>query len=120
MTPALYENKYRLFAIDGSDFTTPYNPKSANIIPTSCNKDICQVHANILYDIQNRTYDDCILEPKLKSDERKAAINLLKDLDTNGTPYIVVMDRGYSSFNMFETCNRLKDCSYVILMDFRQ
>lgn len=114
MKPLLYENKYRLFAIDGSDFAAPFNPNSNNVIPTSHGQNICQVHANILYDIKNRTYQDCILQPKVKSDERKAAIAMLKELDTDDVPYIVTMDRGYSSFNMFETCNRLDNCFYVI------
>lgn len=114
MNPLLFKNKYRLFAIDGSDFTTPFNPNSKNIVPTSHGQDICQVHANILYDIQNRTYQDCLCQPKSSSDERKAAIEMLKNLDTNNTPYIVTMDRGYSSFNMFETCNRLDNCFYCI------
>ena len=39
---------------------------------------------------------------------------MLKFFDTDDTPYIVTMDRGYSSFNMFETCNRLDNCFYVI------
>lgn len=56
MKPSLYEGKYRLFAIDGSDFATPFNPNSANVIPTSHGQNICQVHANILYDVENRTY----------------------------------------------------------------
>lgn len=114
MKPSLYEGKYRLFAIDGSDFATPFNPDSVNVIPTSHGQNICQVHANILYDIENRTYQDCILQPKAKSDERKAARAMLKELDTDDVPYIVTMDRGYSSFNMFETCNRLDNCFYVI------
>lgn len=28
MTPTLFKDKYRLFAVDGSDFKTPYNPDS--------------------------------------------------------------------------------------------
>ena len=112
--PKLFNDKYRLFAIDGCDFTTPFNPNSVNIVPTSHGQDICQVHANILYDIQNRTYQNCIFQPKSSSNERKAAIEMLKNLDTDGIPYIVTMDRGYSSFNMFETCNRLNNCYYCI------
>ena len=69
---------------------------------------------NILYDIENRSYQDCVLQPKARSNERKAAIAMLKELDTDDIPYIVTMDRGYSSFNMFETCNRLDNCFYVI------
>ena len=62
MNPTLFNDKYRLFAIDGSDFTTPYNPKSQYVVggKTDANKKpYCQIHANILYDIQNRTYQDC-------------------------------------------------------------
>ncbi|MDA3768848.1 IS4/IS5 family transposase, partial [Lactobacillus delbrueckii] len=28
--------------------------------------------------------------------------------------YIVLMDRGYESFNLFEHGNRLPDCNYVV------
>ena len=40
MTPQLFNDKYRLFAIDGSDFTTPFNPNSKNVVPTSHNQDM--------------------------------------------------------------------------------
>lgn len=58
--PKLLDGKYRVFAIDGSDFTTPYNPKSdflMNVPNGRPRKDgepvkpYCQVHANLLYDI---------------------------------------------------------------------
>ncbi len=112
--PKLFNDKYRLLAIDGCDFTVPFNPNSVNVVPTSHGQDICQVHANILYDIENRTYQNCLFQPKSASNERQAAIDMLKSFDTDDKPYIVTMDRGYSSFNMFETCNRLDNCFYVI------
>jgi len=122
MITALFKDKYRLFAIDGSDFTTPYNPDSKYVMQGQKRKRLdgedvkpfCQIHSNILYDIQNRTYEDCVFQPKMQMDERAAALTMLKRLDTNNTPYIVIMDRGYSSFNMFETCNRLDNCFYCI------
>ena len=48
----LFNGKYRLYAIDGSDFTTPWNPKSAFVVDTNkrngeSTKPFCQVHANI-------------------------------------------------------------------------
>ena len=119
--PKLLEGKYRVFAIDGSDFTTPYNPKSdfvMNVPNGRPRKDgepakpYCQVHANLLYDIENRTYQDCILQPKSSANERDAGIDMLKRLDCG--EYIVIMDRGYDGFNMIETCNRLLDCHYII------
>ncbi|RGE17115.1 IS4 family transposase [Desulfotomaculum sp. OF05-3] len=119
--PKLLGDKYRVFAIDGSDFTTPYNKDSAFVMnvpngrprkngePT---KPYCQVHENLLYDIENRIYQDCILQPKSSVNERDAAIDMLKRLDCG--KYIVIMDRGYDGFNMIETCNRLSDCYYII------
>lgn len=119
--PKLLDDKYRVFAIDGSDFTTPYNPKSDFVMNVPNGrprkngepiKPYCQVHANLLYDIENRTYQDCILQPKSSANERDAAIDMLKRLDCD--KYIVIMDRGYDGFNMVETCNRLPDCYYII------
>lgn len=119
--PKLLDGKYRVFAIDGSDFTTPYNPKSdfmMNVPNGRPRKDgelikpYCQVHTNLLYDIENRIYQDCILQPKSSANERDAAIDMLKRLDCG--EYIVIMDRGYDGFNMIETCNRLPNCHYII------
>lgn len=119
--PKLLDGKYRVFAIDGSDFTTSYNVKSdfvMNVPNGRPRKDgepikpYCQVHANLLYDIENRTYQDCILQPKSSANERDAAIDMLKRLDCG--KYIVIMDRGYDGFNMVETFNRLPDCYYII------
>ena len=120
--PKLLDDKYRVYAIDGSDFNPPYNPNSAFVMQSSLgrpkkNGESCKpyslVHANLLYDIENRTYKDCILEPKSSCSERDAAITMLKRLD-NTNPFIVIMDRGYDGFNMIENCNRLENCNYII------
>lgn len=110
----LFDGKYRLFAIDGSDFNQPWNPDSKNIVKSHnpSAKPYCQVHVNALYDLLNNTYQDCLFQPRKNLDERLAAVKMLKRLNTG--QYIVLMDRGYSSFNMIENCNRLDDCSYVI------
>ena len=118
----LLDGKYRVYAIDGSDFNPPYNPDSEFVMKSSLGrpkkngedaKPYSLVHANLLYDIQNRVYADCVLEPKSTCSERNAAIKILSRIDTSN-PYIVLMDRGYDGFNMIETCNRLKNCNYVI------
>lgn len=120
--PKLLDNKYRVYAIDGSDFNPPYNPSSAFVMQSSLgrpkkNGEDCKpyslVHANLLYDIENRTYEDCILEPKSSCSERDAAITMLKRINAD-MPYIVIMDRGYDGFNMIENCNRLENCNYII------
>ena len=89
-TPKKMDGKYRVFAIDGTDFTTPYNPKSTRIVNTAAdNKPVCMTHGNLLYDIVNKTYADCILQPRTVADERGAAIDLMKNLDTS-VPNIVI------------------------------
>ncbi|EFK31116.1 transposase, IS4 family [Lactobacillus delbrueckii subsp. bulgaricus PB2003/044-T3-4] len=110
----LYNDEYRLFAIDGSDFNQVWNPKSENIVcfEDSNRKPYCQVHLNALYDLENKIYQDCVIQPKNKMDERKAAVEMLSRLECG--KYIVLVDRGYLSFNMIQHCNVNKDCYYVI------
>lgn len=110
----LFKKQYRLFALDGSDFNQPFNPKSKNIVASNRSKvkPHCQVHVNALYDLLNNTYQDCLLQPRAQMDERGAAITMLARLTAG--PYIVTMDRGYPSFNLLENCNRLPNCFYVI------
>ncbi len=43
---------------------------------------------------------------------RKAAVEMLSRLECG--KYIVLMDRGYLSFDMIQHCNVNKDCYYVI------
>lgn len=115
-------NGYRLYAIDGSDFNLPYSKDSpyaqTPAKKKSKNKDgtfpkdpkpFCMFHANILYDIENRTYQDCIIA----EDERSSALTLVKRMNET-EPFIVVMDRGYEGFNNFETLNRIPNCHFVI------
>ncbi len=121
--PALYHG-YRLLAIDGSDFALPYDKHS----PFLCNiqtrkkpsadnklttKGACLIHANILYDIANCCYLDCLLQSRKGMDERSAAVHMLQTLRLQHR-YIVLMDRGYESFSLFEHGNRLPDCNYVV------
>lgn len=111
----LFKDKYRLLAIDGSDFNQPWNPNSQNIVSSSKNsdyKEYCQIHLNASYDLINNTYQDAILQPKNKFDERTAAIEMLKRAKIS--PSIVMMDRGYFSFNLIENCNRIQDCFCVV------
>ena len=110
----LLDGKYRVYAIDGTDFTTPYDKKSNRIMPTSSEeKPVCMTHANILYDIENKTYQDIVIQERLQANERVAAIEMIERLDTT-TPSIVIMDRGYDGFNMIEHCNRKENCFYII------
>ena len=46
--------------------------------------------------------------------ERETAITMLKRLNEQDQDFLALMDRGYSSFNLIENCNRLRRCQYVI------
>ncbi|GAA0043634.1 IS4 family transposase [Lactobacillus amylovorus] len=112
--PQLLDDKYLVVAIDGSDFDQPFNPKSKNIFQGKDGRKYCQIHVNALYDVLNKLYLDMVIQPRQKMDEREAALTMLKNLDKQEKDFLVLMDRGYSSFNLIETCNRLKHCHYVI------
>lgn len=108
----LLNHRYRLLAIDGSDFNLPWNPHSENVCDFSKNKPYCQMHVNVLYDLLNQTYQDCIIQPTAQLNERASALKMLHRLADQES--IVLMDRGYDGFNMIENCNRLKNCHYLI------
>ncbi len=114
----LLNGKYRLYAIDGSDFKTPWNPKSAFVVDTNKRngeslKPFCQIHANIMYDIAARQYMDCVLQPRNSWNERVAALKMIGRMPKDD-PFIVIMDRGYESYNLIETLNRTTNCHYAI------
>lgn len=117
---------YRVYAVDGSTFSVPYDKKSEFAIDKSQWKaalkakdtgiplrNLAMLHGNFMFDLMNRTYQDCIIQTMGKANERDAAIDMTKRLD-NSSPFIVIMDRGYSGFNMFETFNRLDNAYYII------
>ena len=102
-----------VFAIDGTDCYFPANPKSECFIKRtqkckdgSDKKDYCLLHANIMYDVLNKQYIDCIVGPKhgFGGNERAAAAKLLFKYSKKKT--ITIMDRGYISYNMIEHGNR--------------
>ena len=106
-------NGYDYYAIDGTDFNTPYTPDSKYKIQMNDTKAGCMIHGNILFDLTNRLYADCILEGKNACSERDAAIKMIEKLPHNRKS-IVIMDRGYDGFNMYEHCNRINNLYYVI------
>ena len=110
----LLDSQYLVVAIDGSDFNQPFNPESENIFKDKDGRIYCQVHVNALYDVLNKLYLNLIYQPRQQMNEREAALTMLKDLNKQEQDFLVLMDRGYSSFNLIENCNRLKHCHYVI------
>ncbi len=99
----------RVYAIDGSDFNFPTNKNSQWYIPNHTglksdgteSKGVCQLHGNFLYDLLNKQYMDV----NATRDERDGAIRLIDDIPDPDNA-IVIMDRGYSGYNMVEHGNR--------------
>ena len=110
----LLDDRYLVLAIDGSDFNPPFNPNSENLFQRSDGKEYCQTHVNALYDILDKLYIDISIQPKQKMDERRAALEMLKRINGDDQEFLVLMDRGYSSFNLIENCNRLDGCKYLV------
>ena len=110
------ENTFRglkIYAIDGTDLYFPANPKSECFIKRTqkCKdgsdaKDYCLLHANIMYDVLNKLYIDCITGPKhgKGGNERAAAISMIDRYANNNI--LFVMDRGYIGYNLIEHGNR--------------
>lgn len=98
--PQLLDKQYRVVAIDGSDFDQPFNPQSENVMQGKDGRIYCQIHVNALYDVLNKLYLDLIFQPRQKMDEREAAVTMLKKLNKQEKDFLVLMDRGYSSFNL--------------------
>ncbi len=51
-----------------------------------------------MFDLLNNTYTDAVIQPIKKKDERGALINMLPNVNDKS---IIVIDRGYESYNVF-------------------
>jgi len=101
-------NGLRMYAIDGSDICTPVNKKSRWYIKRQYirkdgqeTKETCLLHGNFVYDLLNKQYMDF----NENRDERTGAIDLIEGIEDTDNA-LVIMDRGYTGYNMVEHCNR--------------
>jgi hypothetical protein len=107
-------NDYRLLAIDGSDLCISHNPKDEKTyFPNGENaKGFNLLHLNVIYDLCNKTYIDALIQSGRENNERQALLDMMKRSDSHEKT-IVIGDRGYESYNIFEHINR-KEWNYVI------
>ncbi len=105
--------RYRLYAVDGTDVNLAYRENSASYVANGPNKGHNQLHVNALYDICNGTYLDAVIQTPSNSHEQKAAMAMI---NANAFPKnsIILADRGYAGFAMFETVNRKDNLDYLI------
>lgn len=109
-----YYDGYRMFAVDGSDLNVAQNPeeKENHYAATNNAKGYNLLHLNAMYDLCSRVYVDAIVQPGRKENETKALIDMV-DRSNIKEQAIVIADRGYESYNIFEHIAK-KGWNYVI------
>lgn len=100
---------YRLLAADGTVLNIAKNPEAETYLEQGFN----QLHISALYDILNKTYTDIVIQPQPKNDERGAVREIIKKRQFNEKT-ILIADRGYESYNLFENIKRTPNLDFLI------
>ena len=99
----LYKDKYNLLACDGSEFMIPRNPDDIDTFnPPSgwSSRGFNMIHTISLFDILNKRYLDCVIQPGRKKNEFKAICQIMDRYAYKGTP-IFIGDRGFAAYNVY-------------------
>lgn len=104
---------YRILAADGCMIQTPYNPNNTEtyMFNGPRKQGWNRIHLNALYDVLNRIYIDANIEVGTKYSEASALINSITK--HNFSKSIVIADRGFEVYHLFEVCQEL-DQKYII------
>ena len=105
---------YRLLAVDGSSFciSRNSNDEKTYIKNGEDSKGYNLIHLNALYDLENRIYVGALIQNGRELNEKQALIDIVKKSNVEGK-VIVIGDRNYESYNIFENV-REKNWNYVI------
>ncbi len=91
---------YRVLAVDGTTVNMPRNPKSQTFVQNAGTpKGYNQFHVNLLYDVLNKTYQHCVIQPQPQQDE-VGALRFMLDWYDFPAKTLIVADRGYESYNL--------------------
>ncbi|MBO5342049.1 MAG: IS4 family transposase [Lachnospiraceae bacterium] len=105
---------YRVLAIDGTTINMARNPKSDSfVINNSTPKGYNQLHVNPLYDVLNKTYQYCVIQPQPQQDEVGALLFMMKWYDFKEKT-LIVADRGYESYNVFAHIQNTPNTDFLI------
>lgn len=98
-----YYNGYRMLAVDGSALCIAHDPNDTeNYCHKAENvKGYNMMHLNAMYDLCSRVYVDSIVQPGRKVNEYQALTDIVDRSDIKEKT-IVLADRGYESYNVFE------------------
>ena len=112
-SPKTYQG-YRVLAVDGTAVNMARDPKSPCFVcNTSAPQGYCQLHATPLYDILNKSYRGCVIQPQPQQDEIGALDALLAWHDFEEKT-LIVADRGFSSYNLFATIQQKPKADFLI------
>lgn len=91
---------YRLYAVDGSDIQIPadLNDKDSLFMPKDGIKPYNLLHLNALYNLLTHTYEDALVFKRKEAYEDRALTEMVDRSSVKGKT-IVIMDRGYESYN---------------------
>lgn len=105
---------YRILAIDGTTVNMARNPKSSSFVKNdSTLKGYNQLHVNPLYDVLNKTYQHCVIQPQPQQDEVGALTFMLTWYDFKEKT-LIVADRGYESYNVFAHLQNTPNVDFLI------
>ena len=92
---------YRVLAVDGTCVNMARNPQSSSFMQhAGTPKGYNQLHVTPLYDVLNKTYVHCHIQPQPKQDEIGALLFLLEWYDYKEKT-LITADRGFESYNLF-------------------
>ena len=105
---------YRVLAIDGTTVNMARNPKSSSFVKNdSTLKGYNQLHVNPLYNVLNKTYQHCVIQPQPQQDEVGALTFMLMWYDFKEKT-LIVADRGYESYNVFAHLQNTPNVDFLI------
>lgn len=112
-------NGYRLWAVDGSTIPCPRNPNSNNYYTSESNpKGWNNTHANLMFDVLNHTFVDVTMgdgdiDSRKAHDEQGALYSLIYKQRFQ-QPTIVIMDRGYESYNTIAHLQNIHNLYFIL------
>lgn len=92
---------YRILAVDGTTINMSRNPKAPSFVKND-GKGYNQFHVTPLYDVLNKTYQHCVIQPQPQQDEI-GALRFMLTWFYSGKEFkkiLIVADRGFESYNM--------------------
>lgn len=105
---------YRVLAGDGTAINMARNPNAPSYVCNNSAPDgYNQLHLNPLFDLYERAFFDAVIQPAPQKDEPGALVQMLQR-DTFDCKTIIVLDRGYESYNVIAHLMNTPNVDFVI------